>query len=112
MSSVPQKVLIHRLGSLGDTAFLMPIFHHLNEVFPDAEKRVLTNFPVAAAAPPLQAVLGDGAFADGYFAYPIGSRNPATLWRLASEIRARFTDPKPSSIARSVSGSANWSLTQ
>ncbi|MBT6285964.1 MAG: glycosyltransferase family 9 protein, partial [Rhodospirillaceae bacterium] len=83
MSSVPQKVLIHRLGSLGDTAFLMPIFHHLNEVFPDAEKRVLTNFPVAAAAPPLQAVLGDGAFADGYFAYPIGSRNPAALWRLA-----------------------------
>ena len=61
MSSVPQKVLIHHLGSLGDTAFLMPIFHHLNEVFPDAEKRVLTNFPVAAAAPPLQAVLGDGA---------------------------------------------------
>ncbi len=53
MSSVPQKVLIHRLGSLGDTAFLMPIFHHLNEVFPDVEKRVLTNFPVAAAAPPL-----------------------------------------------------------
>ncbi len=88
MSSVPQKVLIHRLGSLGDTAFLMPIFHHLNKVFPDAEKRVLTNFPVAAAAPPLQAVLGDGAFADGYFAYPIGSRNPAALWRLASEIRA------------------------
>ena len=88
MSSVPQKVLIHHLGSLGDTAFLMPIFHHLNGVFPDAEKRVLTNFPVAAAAPPLQAVLGDGAFADGYFAYPIGSRNPAALWRLAREIRA------------------------
>ncbi len=88
MSSVPQKVLIHRLGRLGDTAFLMPIFHHLNEVFPDAEKQVLTNFPVAAAAPPLHVVLGDEAFADGYFAYPIGSRNLAALWRLASEIRA------------------------
>lgn len=84
----PKKVLIHRLGSLGDTAFLMPIFHHLNEIWPDAEKRVLTNFPVAAAAPPLQAVLGDGDFADGYFAYPIGSRNPAALWRLARDIRA------------------------
>lgn len=88
MPVTPKKVLIHRLGSLGDTAFLMPIFHHLNEIWPDAEKRVLTNFPVAAAAPPLQAVLGDGGFADGYFAYPIGSRNPAALWKLAREIRA------------------------
>ncbi|CAN0375321.1 unnamed protein product, partial [Discosporangium mesarthrocarpum] len=88
MAASPQKVLIHRLGSLGDTAFLMPVFHHLNEIWPDAEKRVLTNFPVAAAAPPLQAVLGDGAFADGYFAYPIGSRNPAALWGLARDIRA------------------------
>ena len=88
MPSAPQKVLIHRLGSLGDTAFLMPVFHHLNEIWPDAEKRVLTNFPVAATAPPLQAVLGEGPFADGYFAYPIGSRNPAALWRLAREIRS------------------------
>lgn len=88
MPSVPEKVLIHRLGSLGDTAFLMPVFHHLNELWPDAEKRVLTNFPVDAAAPPLQAVLGEGTFTDGYFAYPIGSRNPAALWRLACEIRA------------------------
>lgn len=88
MPTAPKKVLIHRLGSLGDTAFLLPVFHHLNEIWPDAEKRVLTNFPVAAAAPPLQAVLGDGGFADGYFAYPIGSRNPATLWKLARDIRA------------------------
>ncbi|MFT5485886.1 MAG: heptosyltransferase-3 [Paracoccaceae bacterium] len=88
MPVAPKKVLIHHLGSLGDTAFLMPIFHHLNEIWPDAEKRVLTNFPVAAAAPPLQAVLVNGNFADGYFAYPIGSRNPAALWKLAGDIRA------------------------
>lgn len=88
MPVTPKKVLIHRLGSLGDTAFLMPIFHHLNEIWPDAEKRVLTNFPVAAAAPPLQAVLGEREFADGYFAYPIGSRNPAALRQLTRDIRA------------------------
>ena len=88
MPVVPKKVLIYRLGSLGDTTVLMPIFHHLNEIWPDAEKRVLTNFPVTAAAPPLQAVLGDGIFADGYFGYPVGSRNPEALWQLASDIRA------------------------
>lgn len=88
MVPIPQKVLIHRLGSLGDTAIMMPIFHHLNDIWPNAEKRVMTNFPVAAVAPPLQAVLGDGIFVDGYFAYPIGTRSPLALLSLASEVRA------------------------
>jgi heptosyltransferase III len=87
MLAVPQKVLIHRLGSLGDTAIMMPIFHHLNTIWPDAEKRVMTNFPVAAVAPPLQTVLGDDNFVDGYFAYPIGTRNPNALLSLAAEVR-------------------------
>jgi hypothetical protein len=88
MPAASHKILIHRPRRLGGTAFLIAIFHHLNKIWPDAEKRVLTNFPVAAAAPPLKAVVGDGDFADGYFAYPIGSRNPAALWKLARAIRA------------------------
>ena len=48
----------------------------------------MTNFPVAAAAPPLQAVLGDDIFVNGYFAYPIGTRSPRALLSLASEVRA------------------------
>ena len=51
MVPAPKKVLIHRLGSLGDTAIMLPVFHHLNAIWPQAEKRVMTNFPVAAAAP-------------------------------------------------------------
>lgn len=92
MLAIPQKVLIHRLGSLGDTAIMMPIFHHLNSIWPDAEKRVMTNFQVAAAAPPLQAVLGDDIFVDGYFAHPIGTRNPNALFSLAAEVRRRGPD--------------------
>ncbi len=85
--TAPNRILIHRLGSLGDTLVTLPVFHLVDRLWPDAEKRVLTNFPVASKAPPLQDVLGDAGFADGYFAYPVGLRNPAALWSLASEIR-------------------------
>lgn len=84
----PQRILVHRLGSLGDTTIVIPLFHMLRREWPDAEIRVMTNFPVATEAAPLQAVLGNEAFATGYFAYPGGMRNPAALLRLAREIRA------------------------
>lgn len=79
---------MHRLGSLGDTTIVLPLFHMLKRRWPAAEVRVLTNFPVATEAAPLQAVLGDDAFATGYFAYPGGTRNPRALWSLARRIRA------------------------
>ena len=88
MNPDPKKILIHRLGSLGDTAIMLPVFHHLNNIWPAAEKRVMTNFPVADAAAPLQAVLGDDIFVNGYFAYPHRTRSPAALWTLARDIRA------------------------
>ena len=87
MTGAPRKILIRRLGSLGDTLVTLPVFHLLDRLWPDAEKRVLTNFPVQSKAPPLQAVLGEKIFADGYFAYPLGTRNPAALWTLARDIR-------------------------
>lgn len=85
MVPVPQIVPIHRLGSLGDTAIMLPVFHHLNDIRPKAEKRVMTNFPVAFVAPPLQAVLGDDTFANDYFAIPTGTRSPRALLSLASD---------------------------
>lgn len=85
--AAPQRILVFRTGSLGDTAFNLPIFHHLNRLWPDAEKRVLTNFPVAAEAAPLQAVLGDSAFAQGYFAYPGGTRRVGEIASLAARLR-------------------------
>lgn len=85
--AVPERVLIFRTGSLGDTAFNLPVFHHLNRLWPDAEKRVLTNFPVVAEAPPLQAVLGDKTFAQGYFEYPGGTRRIGDILSVVRRIR-------------------------
>jgi ADP-heptose:LPS heptosyltransferase len=82
-----KRLLIYRMGSLGDTIVALPIFHLIGRAFPDAERRVLTNFPVNSDAAPLQDVLGDGGFADGYFAYPKGTRSARRLLALRREIR-------------------------
>ena len=94
-----ERVLIYRLGSLGDTVVALPCLHQIARAFPNAERRLLTNLPVHSKAPAAYAVLaGSGLIAtsglkgkpegDAYFRYPIGVRAVSTLWRLRAEIRA------------------------
>ena len=82
-----RRVLIHRLGSLGDTVVALPCFHLIARAFPNAERRLLTNFPVHAKAPASAAVLGDSGLVHGYMRYTVGTRNPLEVMRLAAEIR-------------------------
>ena len=82
-----RRVLIHRLGSLGDTVVALPCFHLIARVFPNAERRLLTNFAVHAKAPASAAVLGGSGLVHGYMRYTVGTRNPVELFRLAGEIR-------------------------
>ena len=82
-----RKVLIYRLGSLGDTIVSLPCLHLIARQFPNAERRLLTNFPVHAKAPASAAVLGDSGLVHGYMRYSVGTRNPIELLRLANEIR-------------------------
>lgn len=81
-----RKVLIYRLGSLGDTVVALPSLHLVARVFPDAERRVLTNFPVSGKEAPLEAVVGASGLVHGYFRYPVGSRNLRELWSLRQAI--------------------------
>lgn len=81
-----RKVLIYRLGSLGDTVVSLPCLHLIARQFPNAERRLLTNFPVHAKAPASAAVLGDSGLVHGYMRYTVGTRNPIELLRLATEI--------------------------
>jgi ADP-heptose:LPS heptosyltransferase len=80
-------VLIYRLGSLGDTVVALPCFHLIARAFPNAKRRLLTNFPVHAKAPASAAVLGNSGLVHGYMRYTVGTRNPLELMRLAREIR-------------------------
>lgn len=86
MSTSTKRVLIYRLGSLGDTLIALPALHLIARAFPDAERRMLTNFPVNVKAPPAAAILEHSGLVHGYFRYAVGTRSPrvvlALWWQL------------------------------
>jgi heptosyltransferase-3 len=77
-----KRVLIYRMGSLGDTVVALPSLHLIARAFPNAERRMLTNFPVSAKAPAAAAVLADNGLVQGYFRYVVGTRSPRELLSL------------------------------
>ena len=86
------RVLIYRLGSLGDTLVALPVFHLVRDTFPSAHIDVLTNEPVQDSAPPLASVLEHSGLVDGTLGYPIGLRNWDKVRRLRREIAAKKYD--------------------
>jgi len=82
-----RKVLIYRLGSLGDTVVALPCFHRIASAFPNAKRMLLSNFPVHAKAPASAAVLGDCGLVHGYMRYTVGTRKLGELFRLMWQIR-------------------------
>jgi heptosyltransferase III len=82
-----RRVLIYRLGSLGDMVVALPSLHLIARAFPSAERRMLTNLPVHAKAPPAAAVLTGTGLVDEYFGYPVGTRSAWELTKLAWAIR-------------------------
>jgi ADP-heptose:LPS heptosyltransferase len=82
-----RRVLVYRLGSLGDTLIALPSFHLIARAFPRAERRLLTNLPIAAKAPPAAAVLENTGLIHGYMRYTTGTRSIRELLRLAVAIR-------------------------
>ena len=83
-----KRVLIFRLGSLGDTVVALPAFQLLARVFRDAERRVLTQVAVDNRAAPVSQVLSGSGLVHGYIEYPLRSRDPRELLLLRREIRA------------------------
>lgn len=81
-----RRVLIYRLGSLGDTVVALPCFHLIARAFPEAERRVLTNFPTSTKEAPVQAVLQDSGLVHGYMQYPLFERRPQALLAIRNQI--------------------------
>jgi ADP-heptose:LPS heptosyltransferase len=77
-----RRVLIYRLGSLGDTLVALPALHLVARAFPQAERRMLTNVPVNVKAPPAAAILESTGLVDGFFRYAVGTRSIRDLARL------------------------------
>jgi heptosyltransferase III len=88
MDVLKNRILVYRLGSLGDTVMALPSFHKIRAVYPDSDITLLTNWPVATKAAPIEAVIGNDYFFDRILAYPVGTRNPLVLFSLIKEIRS------------------------
>ena len=82
MRSAVKRVLIYRLGSLGDTVVALPSLHLVALAFPAAERRMLTNFPVSVKAPAAAAILAENGLVQGYFRYAVATRSVGELLRL------------------------------
>lgn len=82
LQSSARRVLIYRLGSLGDTVVALPALHLVARAFPNAERRMLTNIPVNVKAPPVAAILENTGLVHGYFRYVVGTRSIGDLARL------------------------------
>lgn len=83
-----KRVLIYRLGSIGDTVIALPSFKLIAQVFSKAERRVLTNLSDRAKVTPIDTIIGPMKLVHGYFRYPLKNRKPKILWRLSRQIRS------------------------
>ncbi len=86
------RILIYRLGSLGDTVIALPCFRLIRSRWPGAEIVVLTNLPVSGKAAAIEVVLENTGLVDRYIPYPLGLRDPAKLGQLRARIAAEKFD--------------------
>lgn len=82
-----QRVLIYRLGSIGDTIIALPALRLVARKYPNAERRILTNEIVNHQESPVQSVLENTDLVHGYFTYPLKTRDLKKISLLRRQIK-------------------------
>jgi len=82
-----KRVVVYRIGSLGDTLVVLPAFHLVRQAFPDAHITLLTNFPVTAKAAPMETVLRNTNLYNDTLKYPVSLRDSRELFRLRNALQ-------------------------
>jgi ADP-heptose:LPS heptosyltransferase len=82
-----RRVLVYRLGSLGDAVVALPALRLVARAFPEAARVLLTNSNASSQAVPMMDVLQSTGLIHGCIEYPIGMRNVRALWDLRRQIR-------------------------
>ena len=77
-----RRVLIFRIGSLGDNAVALPSLHLLARTFPFARRVMLTNVPITTKAPSSASIIGGSGLVHGFMPYRVATRNVFELVRL------------------------------
>lgn len=85
------KILVYRLGSLGDTLVALPSFNAIREKFPHAEITILTSRPENSVIAPLEAILPKKNF-DNLIIYPLQTKNSLIISNLIKNIRDKNFD--------------------
>jgi ADP-heptose:LPS heptosyltransferase len=83
-----KRVVVYRVGSLGDTLGVLPAFHLVRETFSGAHITLLTNFPVHAKAAPMESILKHTGLYDDTLTYPTSLRDFHALSKLRQQLRA------------------------
>ena len=87
MSRVIKRVLIFRLGSLGDTIVALPAFHLIAKAYPSAQRWVLTQTDADPRAASIPQLLAGSELVHDFIRYPLRTRAPSEFLRLRREIR-------------------------
>lgn len=82
-----KRVLIYRLGSLGDTIVALPCLHLIKRAFPKAERFILTATPSNKKAPAISLVLGESGLVSGYLTYSYRINDIKGLCQLRNKIK-------------------------
>lgn len=83
-----KRIVVYRIGSLGDTLVALPAFHLVRQVFPEARITLLTNVPVNAKAAPMEGILGNTNLYDDILRYPTSLRSVSRLLDLRKTLAA------------------------
>jgi heptosyltransferase III len=90
----PERLLVFRIGQIGDTIATLPSLWALRQQFPDARMIVLSEIPPTKTHLPLETVLPNTGLVDGYVKYPGGAsaRHFLVAWRQVRQLRKRGFD--------------------
>jgi heptosyltransferase-3 len=87
-----RRILVHRLGSIGDFVVSIPCFHLIRRRFPGAEIHLLTNCPIEKRAAPAVSILDGSGLVDQYTNYPLRTRNIGDFYQIYTSIRKFHPD--------------------
>lgn len=88
----PKRILVYRLGSIGDFVIALPSLHLIRRRYPSAEIALLTNLPIDGRTRPASSIVEGTGLIDRYIAYPASTRDVQELHRIRSAILAFAPD--------------------
>ena len=82
-----RRIVIYRLGSIGDTVVSLPCFHRIAQFAPNAQRLVLTNTRQNPTAPSVRDVIDGSGLVHGFIDYPGGTRSITDMIGLRKVLR-------------------------